>query len=133
MPNQRISSCWDFASRGNDAATATTKAVKAKRRIDVLGSNDSKTVKHNQPANSTSAGDSSLQALRPTVDLRSIADLQGGEVLERPQRYPYQQQRADEYSATYDVHHLLTPDFTDDGADFRGGDELAQAVIFEAL
>ncbi len=40
---------------------------------------------------------------------------------------------SDECGAAHHVHHLLAAYFTDDGADFRGGDQLAHDTIFEAL
>ena len=51
MLNQRISSFRDFGNSGSVAATAMTHAVKAKRLIDVPGSNDSTTVTTIQPPN----------------------------------------------------------------------------------
>ncbi len=65
MLNQRIISCCDFASSGSDAATVTTQTVRLKRRIEVLGSNDSTMVTSSQPVNSTKAGESSV--LRPVA------------------------------------------------------------------
>ena len=49
------------------------------------------------------------------------------------QRYPCQQERADEEGAANDIHHLPALDFTDDRVHLGDGDEPAQAEIFEAL
>ena len=82
MPNQRISLGCDFASSGSDAATAIDAGGEAKRRIDVLGSNDSKTVTHNQPTNSTKRRrQQRRQALRMLSRMASI-ERQHGEAAE---------------------------------------------------
>ena len=62
-----------------------------------------------------------------------VLELLIAEIDERPQRHPGQEQRADERRAAHQVHHLLTPQFSDDGAQSGGGGQFAQDTIFEAL
>ena len=56
MLNHRISSPCDFGSSIMVAVTAITHAVRAKRLIDVPGSNDRTTVTHIQAPNSMNDG-----------------------------------------------------------------------------